>query len=141
MSKYKSKKITVDGIAFDSKIEAKYYDKLKNDKALGSILNFELQPKFILQPKFTNCFGKNIRAIGYKADFRIYELDHSETIIDIKGLATPEAKLKRKMFMYTYSGEELLWIVWYGGIWQNYDDVQKQISKRKKDKLNEECKK
>ena len=75
MSKYGAEKINVDGITFDSKIEAKYYDKLKMDKAKGLIMNFELQPKYIIQPKFINSFSKKIQAIILKADFLIYELD------------------------------------------------------------------
>ena len=45
MAKYNNRKVTLDGIRFDSKDEARYYELLKRKKAQGEILNFELQPK------------------------------------------------------------------------------------------------
>ena len=134
MAKYKNEKKTIDGYRFDSKVEAKFYEKLVSDKAKGLILNFELQPEFTLVPKFTNSFGKKVQSIVLKADFIVYELDHTQTVIDIKGMATSEAKLKRKMFWNIYKGEELLWLVWRAGQWLNYDDVMKAKNKRKRDK-------
>jgi hypothetical protein len=46
------KKTTIDGIVFDSKMESDYYVYLKEQKALGNVLKFELQPEYVLQPKF-----------------------------------------------------------------------------------------
>jgi len=135
MSKYGAEKINIDGINFDSKIEGKYYEKCKEDKAKGLILNFELQPKYIIQPKYTNAEGKNIRAIILKADFLIYEINGTETVIDIKGMATAEALMKRKMFGYTHPKEKLLWIVRYGGQWIGYDENKKGVAKRKKERV------
>lgn len=138
MNKYKNEKMNIDGYTFASKVEAKYYEKLKVDKAAGKIVNFELQPVFMLQPKFTLATGKNVRAIIYKADFRVYNLDGSETIIDIKGMATQEAKLKRKLFCYKFFIYELLWLVWNGGNWRSYDTVAKERLAKKKVKKNEQ---
>lgn len=134
MSKFKSKKITVDGICFSSKVEAKYYNKLKMDKAKGLIENFELQPKYILQEKFINAFGKQIRAITYVADFLVYNLDNTLTVIDIKGYPTQEARLKRKIWEYVYNGEELLWLCWYGKEWITFEEMIKIAAARKKEK-------
>jgi hypothetical protein len=132
VAKYKNEKITVDGYRFDSKVEAKFYDKLKMDKSMGLIINFELQPRFILQPKFIK-MGIRYRAIELKADFTIYHLNGDIEIIDIKGMATPESKLKRKIFNATYENV-LTWLVWSGGQWLEYDDVIKARAKRKKAK-------
>ena len=71
MNKYHNNKINVDGITFDSKDEAKYYEALKDKKAKGLIQNFELQPKFVLQESFTKN-NKTYKQITYKADFRVY---------------------------------------------------------------------
>ena len=49
-SKYNNSRITVDGIRFQSKHEALYYELLKRMKANGLIMNYELQPQYILQP-------------------------------------------------------------------------------------------
>lgn len=72
-SKYKSEKITIDGIKFDSKDEGKYYEYLKKKKAKGEISNFELQPKYELIAKFEK-FGKKYRATTYTPDFLIYHI-------------------------------------------------------------------
>ena len=133
MSKYGAEKITVDGYRFDSKVEAKYYEKCKEDKYKGRIKNFELQPRFTLQPNFKN-EDKSYRKIEYVGDFRIYTNDDKEVIIDIKGMATPEAKMKRKIFAYKFPTIELLWLVWSYGQWLPYDQVIKERAKRKKAK-------
>jgi hypothetical protein len=46
------KKTTIDGTVFDSKMESDYYVYLKEQKALGTIMDFTLQPEYVLQPKF-----------------------------------------------------------------------------------------
>lgn len=130
MSKYGAQKINIDGITFDSKIEAKFYEKCKEDKAKGLILNFELQPRFTLQPKY-NLKGKNVRKIEYVADFMIYYDDLWIDVIDIKGMATSEAKLKRKMYDYQYPNP-LKWIVWNKGLWRDYDVVIRERAKVKR---------
>lgn len=132
MSKFKSAKITIDGIAFASKIEGAYYNKLKKDKYKGLILNFELQPKFIIQEKFVNIFGKKVQAITLVADFLIYNLDNTTTVIDIKGYPTEGAKLKRKMFEKVYPEETLIWLCWYGKDWITFEEMKKIAATNKK---------
>jgi len=137
-SKYKAEKCVCDGYSFDSRVEMKYYEKLKDDKAKGMILNFELQPKYVLIKKFTNSFNQKIREIAYVADFVIYNLDNTETVIDIKGMANPESKLKRKLFWNIYRGEELRWLVWHQQQWKDYDEVQSLRLQNKKAKKKTE---
>lgn len=52
MGKIAHKKTVVDGIKFDSKMEADYYVYLKALKELGIVTDFTLQPVFVLQPKY-----------------------------------------------------------------------------------------
>ncbi len=130
MTKYNNNKITVDGILFDSKHEALYYELLKEKKAQGLILNFELQPKYLLQPPF-KYNGKTIRAIHYIADFLIYHLDGTEEVIDIKGMAVPVALMKRKMMQYRYPELKLTWLsrsVKWGDTdgWIDYDELKRR---------------
>lgn len=80
-TKYKSRKITVDGYTFDSIDESKYYKVLCVRKAKDEILNFEMQPKFVLIPGFKNQ-GKVYRAMTYTPDFIIYHTDGSEELVD-----------------------------------------------------------
>lgn len=102
-NKYNNKKVKVDGIKFDSKHESEFYLHLKELKKQGKVKDFELQPQFELQPKFTNVLGENIRAITYKADFLVYYPDGRKEVIDVKGFETADFKLKKKLFEYKYN--------------------------------------
>jgi len=99
-SKYGAKKTVVDGITFASKKEAKRYGELQLLLKAGEITDLILQPRFILQEKFT-VRSEKIRAIEYVGDFQyIY---NGETIVeDVKGMLTEVFKLKSKMFKYKY---------------------------------------
>ena len=130
MTKYNNKKIVADGITFDSKEEYRYYELLKEKKAQGLIINFELQPKYLLQPSF-KYNGKTIRAIHYIGDFLIYHLDGTEEVIDIKGMAVPVALMKRKMMQYRYPELKLTWLsrsVKWGDTdgWIEYEELKKR---------------
>lgn len=101
-NKYNAKKVTVDGIQFDSQDESNFYLHLKELKKLGKIKDFELQPEYELQPRFTNPKGKKILPIKYKADFLIFHNDGTQKVVDVKGFKTADFKLKKKMFEYKY---------------------------------------
>lgn len=102
MSKYRSKKVVVDGLAFDSKKESNRYCELKMLERAGKIKGLELQHQFVLQPPFRKN-GKTIRAITYIADFTYYDLEKNKNVVeDVKGYKTDVYKLKKKMFEYTY---------------------------------------
>ena len=138
-SKYKSKKVYIDGIMFASKDEAKYYVYLLDLKKKGLITKIELQPKYELLPKFRDYSGKNQRAIKYIADFIETYKDGTVRVIDIKGFATPDAKMKRKMFMYRYPEVVFVWIassIKYGDEygWIEYDELQTIRRKNKREK-------
>ena len=97
MTKYGAKKTFVDGIRFDSQMEADFYLWLKQLQKEGKIGEFTLQPKFELQAAFKKR-GINFRKIEYRADFLVQTLDGEELVIDVKGMETSDFKLKRKMF-------------------------------------------
>ena len=100
-NKYKNKKTMVDGIKFDSEMESHYYIYLKQLKEIGEVVDFVLQPTYLLQEGF-NLNGKRIRPITYKADFKVIYKDGHEEVIDVKGKLTEEFKIKRKMLLYRY---------------------------------------
>ena len=100
-NKYNNKKTIVDGIKFDSEMERHYYIYLKQLKEIGEVADFILQPTYLLQEGF-NLNGKRIRAITYKADFKVIYKDGHEEVIDVKGKLTEEFKIKRKMLLYRY---------------------------------------
>jgi len=92
--KYGNKKVTVQGIKFDSKWESERYLYIKSLELAGRVRKLELQVRFALEVN-----GQKI--CTYIADFR-YEKENAngdwETIVeDAKGVETPEFKLKKKL--------------------------------------------
>lgn len=143
MSKYNNKKVTIDGITFDSKDESLYYLMLKSQKETGWIKDFELQPKYELVPKF-EYQGKKRQAITYSPDFNIIHHDNSITAVDVKsmGTATQQGELRRKMFEFKYPNIKLVWVcrnLKHGDNdgWVLYEDLKKIYAKNKKERKNE----
>ena len=103
--KYHNTNTVVDGIKFDSKIEAERYAQLKMMERAGVIRDLELQPEYELLPSFRKN-GKTWRRTLYKADFRyILAEDDSYIIEDVKGstsVITDVFRLKQKLFEYKY---------------------------------------
>lgn len=95
-NKYNAKKVTVDGITFDSKKESKRYLELKAMEKSGSIQNLQLQVPFILIEK-----SKYGRSIKYVADF-VYNRNGSKVVEDVKGVKTPVYKLKKRIMAEKY---------------------------------------
>ena len=108
MTKYKSKKIILDNIKFDSKKEGNRYEELKILEEAGLIKELELQKVFELQPSFKKN-GKTYRKITYKADFYYYDNHLQRYVVeDVKGFKTEVYKIKKKLFEYVYKDLELL---------------------------------
>lgn len=113
MTKYRNKKVTVDGIDFDSIKESVRYKQLKLLERAGLIKDLKLQTKFELQPSFKKN-NKTIRAITYKADFDYLTKDGRHILEDIKSPATAKDKtyiLKKKMLLYKYQDIEFKEII------------------------------
>lgn len=109
-SKYNARKITIDGITFDSLKEAARYKELKLLERAGEITDLELQPKFILLDGFYYG-GKKEREISYVADFKYYDKAKSKIIVeDVKGFKTDVYKIKRKLFLSQYCKDDILFI-------------------------------
>lgn len=101
-TKYHNKKTIVNGITFDSKLEAKRFCELKLLEKANKIEDLKLQPSFELQPTFKKN-GKTIRAITYKADFSYYDKEKQEQVIeDTKGMQTKDYLIKKKLFEYKF---------------------------------------
>jgi hypothetical protein len=93
-SKYNAKRVTIDGIKFDSKAEGEYYLFLKNSD------NFEILD---MQTKIYLSRAKLL----YKPDFLVKDhIEKSVYYIDIKGLETPVFKLKKRLWK-AYIKDEL----------------------------------
>ena len=106
--KYSAKPTTVDGQRFASKMEAEYYAHLCILQKAGAVDSFACQPKFELQPAYTDAAGKKVRSISYVADFLVRYPDGSEKVVDVKGTPTAVFLLKKKMFGYVYPHDRLV---------------------------------
>lgn len=106
MNKYHNRKVTVNGITFDSQKEADRYLELMLMQKEGQIDRLKLQPEFTLQEAFTTPDGEKVKAIRYRADFtyRKKMRDGADTywvsvVEDVKGYRTKEYQQKRKMML------------------------------------------
>ena len=110
-NKYKNEKVEFDGIKFDSKRERDRYMVLKDAERRGVISELKCQPKFTLIPAQYHEEAKQLKtkvkmvkkcdflAITYTGDFQ-YVKDGKIVVEDVKGMVTPEYKLKEKMMAY-----------------------------------------
>lgn len=85
---------TVDGIVFDSAAEVKRYSELKLLQRGKFIHKLELQPRYPIQVN-----GKHV--CTYIGDFRYFE-GGLRVLEDVKGVQTPEFKLKKKLVEALY---------------------------------------
>ena len=101
-NKYGAKKVTHDGITFDSQIEGQRYLMLKDLQEKGEIYGLERQPKFEMYVKGTY-IGK------YTADFDYYD-DSGRVVEDVKGMAPDAAvSLRLKLVRALYGIDVQIW--------------------------------
>lgn len=125
MSKYRSKKVTVDGVTYDSQKEYYRWCELCLLQKAGKITDLERQVKFELIPAQyrtvetgerykRNNLARGIRAgdpktkevcleqsCVYIADF-VYRENGRQVVEDTKGVRTEAYKIKRKLMLYIY---------------------------------------
>lgn len=102
-SKYKNKKVVVDGHKFDSIKESHRYCELKLLKRAGKIKDLQLQPKFELIPTIRTD-EETLEKISYKADFMYQDCESGKMIVeDVKGYKTGVYLLKKRLFLQKYA--------------------------------------
>lgn len=112
MNKYSNKKVTFDGINFDSKKEARRYAELKLLQRAGVISNLELQKEYELIPtqREPDTVGKRgglikgkviEQSVKYIADF-VYTQNGETVVEDTKGMRTKEYIIKRKLMLFVH---------------------------------------
>ena len=102
MTKYHSRKTTIDGITFDSRKEARRYQELRLMERGGLIHDLEHQVAFTLIPSQKSPQGRTIeRPVTYVADF-VYSQDGEQIVEDCKGVRTPAYIIKRKLMLYVH---------------------------------------
>lgn len=90
-SKYRNQPIEIDGIRFASKAEGRRYGELKLLVRAGEITGLALQPSYKLAVN-----GHPVCV--YRGDFSYLDKTGMPVTEDVKGVATPEFKLKSKLF-------------------------------------------
>lgn len=101
MSKYHSRKITRDGMTFDSVKEYRRFCELRLLERAGAITELERQVKFELIPS-QRIAGKVVeRACAYIADF-VYMENGKKVVEDTKGFRTPDYIIKRKLMLWVH---------------------------------------
>lgn len=117
--KYHNKKIIVDGIKFDSQLEAEYYTYLQEHKKELGICKIELQVPFLLIPTI-RYHNKTYRKRIYKADFKITYSNGSVEVLDTKGLETNIFTIKRQLLLNKYPDINFFCVKKVRGQWIKY---------------------
>jgi hypothetical protein len=120
-SKYKNKKIEVDGIVYDSQKEMQRHQQLLLKEKAGAIRDLQTQVKYVLIPAQYETFprygkkgqrlkdGKRLleKEIAYIADYVYFDVEEDRTIVeDVKSAITRKNPLyivKRKMMLYFHN--------------------------------------
>lgn len=101
MRKYRNKKVTVDGVTFDSVKECLRYKELRRREINGEIQNLQRQVEYLLIPS-QKIGGKVVeRPCKYIADF-VYHENGNLVVEDCKGFRTPDYIIKRKLMLKNY---------------------------------------
>jgi hypothetical protein len=99
MTKYGATKVTIDGIVFDSKAEAKRFEELRLMQLAGAIRNLQVHMRYPIDVL-------DVRICVYVDDFsydRVVENVIVEHVVeDVKGVRTPVYVIKRRLMQAVY---------------------------------------
>lgn len=100
-SKYGSRKVTRDGMTFDSQKEYRRFCELRLLERAGKVTDLQRQVKFELIPS-QRIGGKVVeRACAYVADF-VYTENGKKVVEDTKGFKTTDYIIKRKLMLWVH---------------------------------------
>jgi len=111
-NKYHNRKVTYNGLTFDSKREASRYKELRIMEKAGMISDLQRQVEFVLIPaqREPDTIGKRggihkgktlEQKCSYVADF-VYMRDGVQVVEDTKGMRTADYIIKRKLMLYVH---------------------------------------
>lgn len=114
-SKYRNRKVTIDGITFASAHEAGRYRELSLMQRARLISGLELQKPYELIPaqyETVARYGKKgqrlkdgrkclEKSVVYIADF-VYDQNGETIVEDAKGMRTPDYIIKRKLMLFVH---------------------------------------
>ena len=93
--KYANRRVEIDGQAFDSKAEARYWGVLQMRLKAGEIRNLRRQVVYELAPTVVIA-GRKRPPLRYVADF-VWEEGGCEVVADVKGAVTEAYRIKRHL--------------------------------------------
>ena len=104
-SKYGNKKITFNGMTFDSQKEFNRYGELMLLQRAGRIKDLQRQVPYVIIPPQKDGRGRVIfRETKYIADFVYFDRDRNRWVVeDVKGVKTEVYRIKKKL-MYLQHG-------------------------------------
>lgn len=112
-NKYGASKVTVDGVTFDSKKEARRWQELKILEKAGKITSLRRQVKFVLiptqrgpeeiGPKGGRKPGKLLeKECSYIADHVYLDQEGKVHVEDTKGVRTEAYRIKKKLMLFVH---------------------------------------
>lgn len=116
-SKYKNKKVTIDGETFDSKREAQRWCELIMLQRAGEVTFLQRQVKYVLIPpqhETYERYGKKGQRLKdgqrtlekectYIADFQYHDAKTGNLVVeDTKGVRTKDYIIKRKLMLWVH---------------------------------------
>ena len=100
-NKYGSRKVTRDGMTFDSQKEYRRFCELRLLERAGKVTDLQRQVKFELIPS-QRIGGKVVeKACTYVADF-VYTENGRKVVEDTKGFKTKDYIIKRKLMLWVH---------------------------------------
>lgn len=107
-AKYHNQAVVVDGLRFDSRLEAKRYQQLKLLKAAGEVAWFTRQVPFVIAPKVTYRVDflivwthRNPELLNVRMGNQVFPVS-PVTLEDVKGFWTETSKVKVRTVEYQY---------------------------------------
>jgi len=102
VSKYNNRRVTLDGITFDSQAEARRYEQLRLLQRAGDISELNVHERIVIVPAEL-LDGKLERDLFYEADFTYVE--HGWRVVeDVKGVQTQLFRLKWRLLRQRWAG-------------------------------------
>ncbi|WP_412676131.1 DUF1064 domain-containing protein [Bacillus paranthracis] len=113
----KQKKVTYDGIDFDSQSEMNYYKYLKGREDVTHVEchpSYTLVPSFEIKSSITKSGKSKKTAMRFTPDFKVTYLDGRIEVVDVKGSkkAINEAFPIRKKLWEYLNKQELIVVIW-----------------------------
>ncbi len=85
--------------------------------------------------------GYMCKSVMFLADFKYWDDEaQMNVVVDVKGFAMEDARLKRKLFAYKYPWDKIVWVAkslkYSKTGWIDYDELQRLRRKARRERKN-----